>query len=66
MTHVVMPAGIDTTRDLDLHVPYFSFPTGVSQSNILGNWNWPGCRQCAVVHTGTGDNVGYEANVGSR
>jgi hypothetical protein len=68
MTDVVVPTGIDAARDFDLQRADVMFDLQLIKTgrNLLGNRYRTGRRQCTVIHAGTGDDVGGEADVGCR
>lgn len=66
MAHMVMPAGIDAARDLDLQRADLMFQIQFLKAQRdpdFGHRNGAGRRKGAVIHAGAGDDVGNQPDI---
>src|ERR1700724_1656325 len=68
MADMVMPAGIDAARNVDLELANFLRPRAIAEPlrNALGDGNRAGGRETAIIEAWAGDDVSYEASVRCR
>ena len=66
MADMVMAAGVDAARDLDLELADFMFQPEACEmrGDLLRDRDRAGGGQRAVIHAGAGDDIGDQADIG--
>ena len=66
MRNMVMPAGIDAARDFDFKITDFVFQLQLVKTggDLLRDRDRTGGCQCAIIHSGAGDDIADLSDVG--
>src|SRR5690606_27304928 len=68
MADMVVAAGIDAARDLDLEVANLALPLAIGEPlrDALRHRDRPRIGERAIIEAGAGDDVGHQAGIGGR